>query len=164
MIQVLQTTFGGPDDPADQAGNCMAACIASIFHLPLEEVDDALRHRMTDDRWFLAIADHALSIERVVLYSSNPEEMATHLENNDLGFGLASVDSPRGDWEHAVVVDRQGRIVWDPHPHQDGYDLPVKDVMVWVPKAWVDGWRETEPAWKGFDPTYRSWFETADAS
>lgn len=40
MKPVYQTRFGGPDAPPEEQGNCIAACIATIFELDLIEVPD----------------------------------------------------------------------------------------------------------------------------
>jgi hypothetical protein len=43
MIPIYQTSFGAPP-----GGNCLAACLASIFEVPIEEVDsEALRSKGT---------------------------------------------------------------------------------------------------------------------
>lgn len=38
MKPVDQTRFGGPLDPPETRGNCMEACVASIFELSLDDV------------------------------------------------------------------------------------------------------------------------------
>ena len=41
--RVYQTTFGGPDDPIEEQGNCMQAALATLLGLPLEEAFDFRR-------------------------------------------------------------------------------------------------------------------------
>lgn len=66
MIPVEQTIVGGPNVEPDKQGNCLAACIASIFELPIEEAP----HDIASDEWWSVVRQwmlaRGLDIESVV--------------------------------------------------------------------------------------------------
>ncbi len=56
MIPVFQTKFGGSDKPEEEQGDCLQACIASIFEIPLAEAPD-FTGDITTGKWW----DHLIA-------------------------------------------------------------------------------------------------------
>lgn len=147
----LQTNFLGPGMDGfgpGNVGNCSQAVLASILDVPMGDVpnladyppgyekdDDPLvdehgglwyrsTRRWLRARWqrdFIGYDPETLP-EMVAIYAADPDCWPRHM--------LGGVDSPRGDFKHIVVLDETGTIVWDPHPDQDGYGLPLIDLQV----------------------------------
>jgi hypothetical protein len=100
-------------------GNCVAACIASVFEVPLKTVTVPLGGS------YAAVVDWT-AINYPGLYPINVEwdkkdwrplkdvEPPTPFAT----YWIASVESPRTDGMHCIVM--YGRnAVWDPHPRRD---------------------------------------------
>lgn len=107
MTPVMQTTFG------DGQGNCLQACLSSIFGVNILDIPwFGTRSDWYDqmNEW-LARFD-VVAIEIVI--SSVLEE-----DRRNLGYHLISGPSPRGDFWHAVV-GKGGEMVHDPHFSGDG--------------------------------------------
>lgn len=124
MKPVDQTTFA-------PQGNCLQACLASIFEVPLSEVcdtspragSDYSQHNVVqawleprgywtwnlDGKWAPKRGVRHLEMGRT--------EPADFLWPYPPGWYIGGGVSPRGV-EHAVVM-RAGRIVHDPHPKRD---------------------------------------------
>lgn len=125
--------------------DCMRACVASIFELPLESVpffgeaairDIKDRNNMTEDERSRAALQQAddfaawlSSMGLCVEYVSDPEACKKRGGNPvKLPWGLCIGDgkSPRGNWAHATVWDcadgTSGTLVHDPHPSGAGLD------------------------------------------
>lgn len=110
MKPVKQTKLYAADGP--HAGNCLAACIASLFDLPLwmvPQFDEMFvrgdwRERM--QAWSIKVMGAKLA------YTDDhaPEKMPE--------FYIASGPSPRG--VHHSVIYSKGALVHDPHPSGDG--------------------------------------------
>lgn len=129
----MQTKFTSPDQSVH--GNCLAACLASLLELPLEQVpalEDA------GERWFNVMYEflqaHGCDY-RGTKYtgpSSNRFWWEFLLERNigiD-GYFIVGGKSPRA-WVvrgHAVIY-KDGVMVHDPHPSGAGL-LEVEDVML----------------------------------
>lgn len=135
MLKIEQTTFYDPDDKT--SGNCVAACIASIFETPIEDIalrggasfDDILkwtkenkpdlryneielctnfRKVANEDRWEFDLPDPEIVPE----YPSEEFWMAIRISPR----GVLKSGSYRGmPIEHAVVMEGNN-MVWDPHP------------------------------------------------
>jgi hypothetical protein len=107
MIPVRQTVFGYPH------GNCMAACVASLLELPIEEMPVIPDDANFNDLWNVWLA--ARGFARVCfssLTSFRPD-----------GYYLMAGPSPRpsvikedGERAFHVVVGFNGKPVHDPHP------------------------------------------------
>jgi len=137
-------------------GNCVAACIASIFELPLSDVDlpDGCGSNelmeWSHGRWPWLEC-------RVVDYGQNYREVEPPSDENPegrweydlpteqppaptIGYWIASVVSPRGVLQsgpyrgspilHAVVM-RGGVVAWDPHPGRDEAPLGPTVMATW---------------------------------
>lgn len=107
MIPVEQTILTPPD------GNCMAACIASILELPLDEVPNYY-----GDGWYERFQDwfHERGYCLISWDHSDSEGHATAVKR--IGYAILNAQSPRGKYGHAVVT-YGGTIVWDPSPLRD---------------------------------------------
>ncbi len=105
--------------PVDQTitgrnGNCVAACLASIFELPLEECPSAHTH-WEDVRAWLRNRGLAMMTILVVGRESDGIPDVYHIIGGIGGGGFG----------HAVV-GRGGKMVHDPHPSRAGL-LEVED-------------------------------------
>ncbi len=113
MIPVRQTIFVATDPKG--RGNCMAACLASLLEIPLHSAIDTTSDACRADwegsigRW---LADRGLKLEDIWPDESEPAELAD-------AYSIGSGPSPRGPFWHAVVC-KSGRMVFDPHPSDDG--------------------------------------------
>lgn len=109
MIPVHQTTFGRPD------GNCFAACLASVFEIPVAVVPNFCAGDNPDwmsdcNAWLRPMGFYLIS---VALPGDVEEGWFPE------GYHLMSGRSPRGDFNHSVVGFK-GRMVHDPHPSGEG--------------------------------------------
>lgn len=125
---------GEPMKPVDQAtaSDCLRACIASVFELPLDEVpyfghaeEGTKRAGIEQDsdlrEW---LAERGLELQHV----TNPDavlEGGAKSAGMPWGYCVAGGKSPRGDWGHSIVYDwRDGtaKLAHDPHASRDGFD------------------------------------------
>lgn len=117
MKPVDQTIFDGVN------GDCMAACVASILEVAIEDVPNFCAG--ATDKWFERLADW---LEPNGLY---PLCFTLDGEWRPQGLHVLAGKSPRGDWLHAVVA--KGReVVHDPHPSRAGI-LTQVDVTLFIP-------------------------------
>jgi hypothetical protein len=135
MIRVDQTTFGKP------AGNCFAACVASLLELRLEDVPFFM-DAGPGGEWFDAFNAW---LKTRGLYSlqflvSNPNTPGQ--EWFPAGLHLMGGASPRHPVDsgilHCVVADN-GEIIHDPNPARTGLltKLDVQIVIPIDPSAWI---------------------------
>ena len=103
---VDQTKFGKPD------GNCFAACLASIFGLPLDDIPEF--HTVSGESgWWFHFNEWSREHGYEVL-------MVRGIDHAPVGMKcIASGMSGRG-LNHAVVWE-DGKIKHDPHPSRDGF-------------------------------------------
>jgi len=129
MKPITQTILNGDVTNGEETGNCFAACIASIFELPLEEVPNFSwigrnKHPDSDsapvlgsgDWWYYLrdwLAARGLMYFDMAIDGTPPDILRS------LGYHVMTGKSPRGDWHHSVVGYR-GEIVHDPHPDRSG--------------------------------------------
>lgn len=158
MRRVLQTVLTTPVDgvytPGD-TGNCLQAALASILDVDVHQVPHVVDYPDGyDDATDPLFEEHGplwYRACRLWLRAGGPDGTPRDLYGCDdvpqavayvatrppfvaSPLLLGGVTSPRGGFSHAVVVDEHGTIVWDPHPGQDAYRLPVNDVsMITVP-------------------------------
>lgn len=97
-----------------KSNDCLKACIASIFEIPYEEAFD---HNWNDDwvknlkRWS-ALRYHIFHImEDDINFFGNLKENIAYF-NTDKLIGVGP--SPRGNYDHAVVIDKDLNILHDP--------------------------------------------------
>ena len=112
MKPVPQTLFGGSDAPENEQGNCMAACLASIFDVGLEDVPN-FAGSIVSGGWFVTLQDwlRARNLSILMLPASPLDVPA--------GYAMAAVLSKtlsKPEDGHMVVV-RNGLLVHDPNPN-----------------------------------------------
>ena len=102
---VNQTKFGKFE------GNCLAACLASIFGIGIEDVPDF----GLDTLWYTRFEKWMIEI-----FSLQPVDLdiANLADWKPKGYHLISGKSPRGDYDHCIV-GKNGRPVHDPYPGGD---------------------------------------------
>ncbi len=128
MKPVDQTKFG------EVEGNCLAACVASIFEIGIADVPDL----SGDDWWsFLRAWCHRRGFYPVLIEAGATDRFL-------LGFAIKSGRSPRGKWDHAVVA-LKGEMVHDPHHDRTGI-LTTIDWIIFVPVDPAPTWREAGSA------------------
>jgi len=126
------TDVGGPI-----AGDCWRTAIACLLDLtdpadvPHFIAIDQARGDDTSTAWW---TDTVAFVTQLIpagqtLHLLQPT-FPIYLEpDNAWPHAIATGPSPRGDFEHAVIVDaRTGALVWDPHPSRAGLAGPPVDV------------------------------------
>lgn len=131
MKPVDQTAFGMPD------GNCFAACVATIFDLPLESVP---HFQHLGEGWWNAFRSWSCNKLGHDVVMVTPGEDNAFLEAT-MAPCIASGPASRGV-DHATVWYR-GRHWHDPHPSRDGL-MSVNDVVFFVPMRPAPDWLESE--------------------
>ena len=91
-------------------GNCLQACLASIFDLDLEDVPEF----GVGDDWYEKFREWCLE-----KFGLQPVDIVADGSFEPRGWHLIHGKSPRGDWNHAIVgYDGAGR--HDPHLKGNG--------------------------------------------
>lgn len=143
MRPVRQTTItpGG-------GGNCVAACIASIFELPISDVFPDVPNgggyqeicRWTESR-YPALTVCSKDLFNITSWTPDRRNLAEVDPPQFLGWWVAYVESPRAakkkcydcyglPTQHAVVM-RHNRLMWDPHPHGEVDGVGFARGMLW---------------------------------
>jgi len=128
VIPVRQTIF--VDTNPKKRGNCQSAAMASILELPLEQVLDTASDKVRTHGFWRSISDW-LADHGFKLVHADP--------GDDCLVGAYSIGcgpSPRGDFWHAVVC-KNGVMVFDPHPSDDGLVSIERHEMI-VPMTEVE--------------------------
>ena len=99
-MKIYQTRFGDPD------GNCLAACVATITGLPLEDFPP-LKSEAWLFHWNAWLRERGWTMD---WWRVGQGEVPA-------GFSVCSGTSPRGDFHHSVVY-LDGKHFHDPHPDQ----------------------------------------------
>ena len=121
MKPVFQTTFKPELGPG--AGNCHAACIASLLELPLAEVPNFMEI-IDDDERVRAETKWWARRGFCLLYVEDGSDLV------GLGYHIAIGDSPRGDWLHEVIANGTA-IIHDPRPEGGGLrNIQSRGVLV----------------------------------
>ena len=120
MIPVDQTEFIWPES------NCFSACIASILHLPINEVPTFAKY---DDPW-----EHVTAWlkERGFYFYDFELHDPFDAEQTPPGFHIVTGKSPRHETLRHCVVARGTKIVHDPHPSRAGIETR-DDFMCIIP-------------------------------
>ncbi|QIN79619.1 hypothetical protein GBA65_15035 [Rubrobacter marinus] len=133
MIPVAQTRSGGPDAPREEAGNCYAACVASILELALEDVPDVAPNDNGEDGWNEAwggwFRERGLTTYNLVRGEGDDRPFE--------GYTIGTVPSRNGPYEHAVVC-RDGEVVWDPNPANAEKPYDSSEATSWEVFALLD--------------------------
>ena len=133
MKQISQTIV------SPKNGNCMQAAIASLFECELDDVPNFIEF----PSWFPPLREFILKRGyefEGMLYSDATlkEHMSSKIKDLKGVNGLfyASVWSPKynpegipGNCSHAVIIDKDFNIVWDPNPEYrtEGFKYPNHD-------------------------------------
>ena len=110
MIRVDQTRLGKP------YGNCLAACVASILEISIDEVD---KHIPADDSWLSMLNKYLATLGLYYLTVKLPKESKDDfLKEFPACYHTIAGNSPRGI-RHSVV-GYKGKMIHDPHPSRAG--------------------------------------------
>ena len=125
MIRHTQQILGDPargdgHDTQGRPGDCWKTCIASILDLPMEAVPHFVESKgdwWAETRQFI---DAATDGTKEILWWE-------HVPNapHGIDYFIATGDSPRGDFQHAVIANSDGQIIHDPHPSRAGLVGPA---------------------------------------
>ncbi len=107
--------------PGSVRGNCLQACVASIFDLPLDQVP----HFVAQQNWWGSLEAWLGERGLVPIWVPRGDVFPWNAHY------LATGNSPRGPFKH-VVVERNGEMVHDPHPDGTGLDGPRTGVYLFV--------------------------------
>jgi len=126
MKPVQQTLFGLP------SGNCLAACVASILELDIDEVENFVEKK----NWFLALClwleKRGMTAVRLDFAKGFPN-VAWNFYMPPGTLVIFTGPSPRGDFHHCVVGQWDGKFIHDPHPDNSfTVDNNVVDVIALV--------------------------------
>lgn len=121
MKPIEQTKLKAPD------GNCYAACIASIFEVPLDGVPQPTREEGSSIK---AWEEYVARLDRVFYRPRGLYALVINPAENwrPLGYSILCAKSPRGDYPHCVVA-LDGEVVWDPHPDRD---MGLGEIVDWT--------------------------------
>lgn len=122
MTPTRQTIFVA-DHPKGY-GNCQSAAMASVLDLPLGEVIDTTSDEVRDAGFWPPIHDwlKTRGLKIVVVPPGDPRLQGS--------YSIGAGPSPRGPFYHAVVC-KNGRMVFDPHPSDDGViEIELHDLIV----------------------------------
>lgn len=106
--------------PPKQHGNCLAASLASILEI---SIDDIPEFEEMGCEWWQSMLDW--------LFSLGFELLQCDKEIVLRGYYLAMGKSPRGDFNHQVVY-YNGKMIHDPHPSKNGI-VNIKEILVLLP-------------------------------
>lgn len=122
MTPQRQTIFVA-DNPKGR-GNCQSAAMASVLDLPLSEVIDTASDEVRENGFWKSISEW-LGERGMKLVSVDPGD-----ERLVGQYSIGTGPSPRGAFHHAVVC-KNGVMVFDPHPSDDGVlQLERHDLIV----------------------------------
>jgi hypothetical protein len=122
MIPVTQTTL------SSENGNCWAACVASIFEMPIDSVVDIFA--VPETHWTLAV-DEWLGRANLA--------MVRVPHGADIPNGLSILSCPSVKFPgctHAVVC-LDGGVVWDPNPKEVKDQFPDRNYHDGAGHYWV---------------------------
>jgi len=115
VTSVFQTRFG-------EDGNCLAACIASICEVPLDDVPQPTREELASvEQWHL----YLVRLHEGFLWARGvyllPVSYLTNTAQSvaPMGYSILTGRSPRTGGYHSVVCF-DGEVVHDPHPQGKG--------------------------------------------
>ncbi len=111
MKPVFQTKFGGAEAPESEQGNCMAACLASLFEISLDDVPD-FGGQITNGQWYITLSDwlRVRNLELVVTPAKGyPPPMGPYL------LATKSTTLANPDDGHLVIA-QNGHVTHNPHP------------------------------------------------
>ena len=101
MRPVMQTKFG-------MEGNCLAACVASIFEISIDEFPELVE----GPDWYTQFTN--FMVERFGVQPVDLHHGEGYIDNAPRGYYIANGPAARG-LEHSVV-GYGNRLIHDPHP------------------------------------------------
>lgn len=131
MTPVKQTRFSDPSKGIH--GNCMTACFASLFDLPLEKVPDFITIEKEGKDWIQVMLDFIWDQGCEFNGRGFSEHISMPEYNHGIdGYVIVGGPSPRGKViapsGHAVIY-KDGKPFFDPHPSND-FLLEVEDFYI----------------------------------
>lgn len=119
MIPYTQQILADPErgdghNTEGRPGDCWKACIASL--LSVEDYDSVPHFVELGESWWQETHQYVWGQTGKTLYKWHKPELIPEGIEHLIGVG----PSPRGDFYHAVIVDRSGQLVHDPHPSRKG--------------------------------------------
>ena len=102
-----------------ETGNCMQACVASIFELPLDDVPNFMKDGKDNYANNIKIWSKEMGLS--ILDVELNEDFEKYMSNC---YMVAVGKSPRGtkDWHRHGVIWFNGEMTHDPHPLKAGID------------------------------------------
>ena len=124
MIPYTQKILADPargdgNDANGVPGDCWRACIASLLEV---EDYDSVPHFVAMDEWWRETCAYVWDRTGKALMKWRDHRFLP----DDIELFIGTGPSPRGAFHHAVIVDREGNLVHDPHPSGLGV-LAVED-------------------------------------
>lgn len=115
MKPVDQTTFGAP------GGNCLSACIASLLHLPIEEVPYFMSNDINGTAWVQKLSEWLKLRGFYPLFLGGWAKVP--------GPHIWRGKSPRGVATHAVIGIGDV-MIHDPHPSRAGVRKVIQKIVL----------------------------------
>jgi hypothetical protein len=134
MIPVDQTSLHRPGEPP---GNCFAACLASLLHVPLDSVPQPREGEGPESDWAsywerIAVFLAGRGFYLLLAPAAGVElESTAPLAGAEEALAIAGGPTWRGNVHHVVVI-RGREIVHDPHPSREGL-VEAQKLMYLVP-------------------------------
>jgi len=115
-----------------KTGDCMRACVASVFEIPIEKVPNFMEDGFDNYNSKLQRWCDKMGMRSLDLAFESQDIAKDCLENM---YVIAVGRSPRGtnDKERHGVVWKDGKIVHDPHPDKNGLDGMPTAFTVFIP-------------------------------
>lgn len=147
MKPVQQTKIGYPD------GNCLSACIASVFGVEIDSVPDF----GTGSQWYDKFTDYMIG-----QFGLQPIDIEYPCCFEPKGYHFINGKSPRGNYLHAIV-GKDGEGVHDPYPGGDCELVEITSLTIFV-KHITDEYTEPKKLWCPVCEWYteQEWIEHAE--
>jgi len=120
MEPIKQTIFGKPN------GNCLAACVASIFEVDLEEVPNFGEWK---SYWIDELRKYCIEKHNMYPLILQPMTYDGKEKVKYPGYYIASGPAARGLLHSVILFD--GKLAHDPHPDNSGIKS-VNDLIVFL--------------------------------
>lgn len=122
MKPVYQTRFGGSDAPPEEQGNCIAACLASIFEVSIESVPD-----LHESNWWDVLINWSQQFGVTPIYISPVKSVLFPNTFYVLGVKSRTLANPEDGhavvaWGNTIVHDPNSRSTkgeWNDYEPQD---------------------------------------------
>lgn len=131
MVPVAQTKLS--DNEKSIHGNCLAACVASLFEIQIDEVP-AWEEMGNDGSWgdsFIKfIESRGYAYEGLIApRSSSWLKDVLSISNGIDGYFIVGGKSPRMNRRGHAVIYKDGVMIHDPHPSGDGL-LEIEEIYI----------------------------------